>query len=209
MRPAPIVEKPAVLPSGSASRPGVEARFAAGDEQALRDVYDAWAGLVLGICQRMLPSIADAEEVAAQTFAEAWAARAKFDPKRGEMPSWLAGIARHRALDLLRRSRRIPDPVGEVAEIEDPYDATDALADRMLVAALIRDLPVAQREVLSLTFWDDLTQTEIAERLGLPLGTVKSHSRRGLEALRQRLNGEEGARGGASRPRPAGAPRTR
>ncbi len=204
MPPTPLVGKS--LPEASTSRSGVEARFVAGDEQALREVYDAWAGLVLGICQRMLPSVADAEEAAAQTFAEAWSARAKFDPRRGEMPSWLAGIARHRALDQLRRSRRIPDPVGEIAEAEDPSDATEELADRMLVAALIRDLPVAQREVLSLTFWDDLTQTEIADRLGLPLGTVKSHSRRGLEALRRRLNGEEGAGDGASRPRRVDAP---
>lgn len=151
--------------------------------------------MVLGVCQRMLPSRADAEEVAAQAFAEAWEARARFDPGRGQLPSWLAGIARHRALDRLRGSRRLPDPVAEVAETPDPADAAEQLADRMLVAALVRELPPAQREVLSLAFWEDRTHKDIAQRLGLPLGTVKSHARRGLETLRQRLESQEGVRG--------------
>ena len=199
--------EPSVLISGLTPPRGIETRFAEGDECALRQAYDAWAGMVLAICRRMLPSEADAEDVVAQTFAEAWGARERFDPGRGRLPGWLAGIARNRAMDRLRSLGRLPDPMADVSDRPSAEDTSERVADRLLVATLMGELPPAQRRVLALAFWEDLTQAEIAERLELPLGTVKSHARRGLETLRERLSTEEEDRGGASGPGQPGAAR--
>lgn len=198
-----------MLVSGVASPPSIAQRFAEGDEAALREAFDAWGGLVLSLARRTLRSEADAEDVVQQTFVDAWRARETFDPGRGELPGWLVGIARRRSIDRLRASQRQPDPVADVAADEPAADEIDAVADRLLVATAVAELPVAQRRVLELAFWHGCTHHDIAERLGLPLGTVKSHIRRGLERLRGRLDREDEGLAGAPGAGQPGASRAR
>lgn len=169
---------------------GVEQRFAAGDDGALREVYDQWAPLVLGFCRKRLGNSTDAEDVAQQVFVAAWRSRDRFDPERGSLPTWLIGIARYKIVDRLRTLERQRETTTDVIIEPVDDDRTDALADRMVVASAIQHLTNDQRSVLALSFWEGHSHQEIAERLAMPLGTVKSHARRGLDRLRRELRKE-------------------
>jgi RNA polymerase sigma-70 factor (ECF subfamily) len=143
--------------------------------------------MVLGYLRRLLPA-SDAEDVLQQTFLELWRTRDRYDPSR-PLASWTIGIARHRALDQLRRTR----PVDLVESLPEPAAraAADDLAERFVRSQEVRDalsrLSPDQRRVLMLAYFDDLTQTQIAAWLDVPLGTVKARSARGLRALRTLL----------------------
>lgn len=175
--------------------------FAEGEDQALRLAYDRWGGLVLGFCRRSLGDPARAEDVTQETFVAAWRGRDRFDPERGSLPGWLLGIARYKVLDEHRRQTRVPTPVDESsASLErgvqgasggasDEPVTIEAIADRMLLADALDRLPDRPREMIELAFFGDLTHAQIAERCGVPLGTVKSDIRRGLERLRRHLEG--------------------
>lgn len=159
------------------------------DERDLRVAYDRWGGLILRYARRSLPNDADAEDVTQQTFMAAWDRRAAFDPSRGSLPGWLFGIARHKVADRLRAISRQDAALSKVALLPvRPDDAAeDALARRLLVLDALQRLPRERRAVLELAFYSDLTHRTIAERLALPLGTVKSHIRRGLDQLRREM----------------------
>jgi RNA polymerase sigma-70 factor (ECF subfamily) len=173
--------------------------WAAGDPVALRLAWDACGTLVFTFCARALGDREAAADVAQETFVSAWRSRERFDPGRGTIAGWLLGIARHRVLDAYRAAPRVPLPVdpdlsltgetrtgtGGTEGEPDP----DRLADRLLVSHALESLPADARHVVELAFWSDLTQAEIADRLGLPLGTVKSHMRRSLRRLRSELEG--------------------
>lgn len=162
--------------------------FRAGDEQALRQAYARWAGLVHAFCLRSLPCRADAEEASAQVFVKAWRGRAGLDTSRGSLPAWLLGIARREVVDVHRAAARERELGEALAELRPPSDTTpDDLVDRLLVADEISRLHPEQRRAVSLAFYDGLTHEQVATTMGLPLGTAKSHIRRGLAALRQRL----------------------
>ena len=160
-------------------------------DEDLRVVYEEWGGMVLAYATRLLASAADAEDVTQQTFIAAWEQRRRFDTGRGQLPAWLLGVARNKVRDRLRasaRQSRLGDRLrGRRGDAAEPAD--DGLADRLLVADTLRRLPDEQRRVLELAFYGQQTQPEIADQLGLPLGTVKSHARRGLERLRRQLDG--------------------
>lgn len=120
----------------------------------------------------------------------AWRSRDRFDRDKGSLASWLLGIARYRVLDLYRKAPRIPTPqsaeqLGEPAADDD----TAVVADRLLAAHALSFLPERARRVVELAYYSDLSQIEIAERLTLPLGTVKSDIRRGLQLMRHHLLG--------------------
>ncbi|MFN8026950.1 MAG: RNA polymerase sigma factor [Acidimicrobiia bacterium] len=179
----------------------VAARFAAGDERALREAYDAHGSLVFAFCSRNLPSRADAEDAMQQVFVAAWQGRERFDAEKGSLPGWLLGIARHKVADQARAAGRRNDLVEKQAAavaVAEPVagapgpDGPEVVLDRLVVANAMAGLPDEQRRTLELAFYDDLTHTQIAQMLGLPLGTVKSHIRRGLGRLRASL--EEVAR---------------
>lgn len=178
---------------GSVSDPDLAVRFAAGDDLALREAFDTYGGLVQHFCRRSLAGGADAEDATQQTFVAAWRTRERFDPERGSLPGWLLGIARHKVIDTLRASQRrsgLSDRArDEVAVAAPPATASgaDPLVDRLLLADALRSLPADQRRTLELAFFDDLTHPQIAQLTGLPIGTVKSHIRRGLLRLRDRL----------------------
>ncbi|MCF2533928.1 RNA polymerase sigma factor [Yinghuangia soli] len=161
--------------------------FAAGDKAAFAEVYRRWGALVYTVCVRSLGDPAEAEDVAQQVFVSAWRGRATYRPEAGTPAGWLVGIARHRIADAHAARARRADPTDAepVANAELPHDAD--VVDRVVVADALARLGQPQRRILQMAFFGDLTHTQIAERLGLPLGTVKSHIRRGLGRLRGRL----------------------
>ncbi len=179
------------------------ARFRAGDETALREAYDRFGRAVLHLATSTLANRSDAEDVTQATFVAAWLGRETFDPARGSLIGWLLGIGRRKVIDRLRASarearvvetvRQLPEPVGTGA---DP----DTVVDRLVVADELARLPDDQRRMLELAFYDDLTHQQIATVTGVPLGTVKSHIRRGMASLKRRWEVD----GAAPGPRPAG-----
>lgn len=185
--------------------PGVDAldaAFAAGRAD-LREVYDAHASLVYGMCRKALQGTS-ADDVTQEVFVSAWRARDRFDPARGTLSQWLAGITKRRIIDHLRSegrhaNRRADEEAidrGAVRLGDDSGEPTDAvverLADRMLAAEALAQLSDRPRQVIELAYLHDLTHQQIAERTGLPLGTIKSDIRRGLQRIRDHLEPNDG-----------------
>ncbi|MEV5427974.1 sigma-70 family RNA polymerase sigma factor [Streptomyces sp. NPDC052701] len=168
------------------------ARFAAGDEAALADVYRAWSPLVHTVARRSLGDAGEAEDVTQNVFLAAWRGRARYDPGRGTLSAWLMGITRRKVVDALAARTRRGELVAEagsllVLDTRRQTSEPNAVLDRVFVGRELEKLPEAQRRVVSLAFYDDLTQTQISQVTGWPLGTVKSHARRGLHRLGRRL----------------------
>jgi RNA polymerase sigma-70 factor, ECF subfamily len=165
-----------------------------GDESALEALYARYGGLVYTLALRIVGDPELAREVLQDTFLRSWDGRETFDPGRGRVPWWLMGIARNRAIDLLRsrshqaRLREREHLTGPVraAEAHDS-DTTDVVGLRRAVANALQGLSTAQREAIELAYYGGLTQVEIARELQEPLGTIKSRTREGLERLRQVL----------------------
>jgi RNA polymerase sigma-70 factor (ECF subfamily) len=166
----------------------VEQAFMAGRDDALRKAYDAYGRLVYTLCRRSLGAEA-AADVTQEVFVAAWQARARFDPTRGSLAGWLVTIARNKVIDAIRAQARRPVAAREPDQADGATTATavDSTADRLLVAEAMRELPDRAQRVIRLAFFDDLSHQEIAERTSLPLGTVKSDIRRGLERMRRHL----------------------
>jgi RNA polymerase sigma-70 factor (ECF subfamily) len=182
--------------------------FRAGDERALRQAWERYGPAVLHLAMRSLASAADAEDVTQATFVAAWMGRAGFDPERGSLLGWLLGIARRKVIDQIRasaRDDRITDSVKRMTGAAPVEPPPDRVVERLVMADEMARLPGEQRRVLELAFYDDLTHPQIAAVTGLPLGTVKSHLRRGMARLRDRWEVD----GVASGARTAGAPRAR
>ena len=183
-----------------ASVPAVDllARIAGGDHSAFGQFYDAYAGLAFGLIRRIVRDREAAEEVLQEVFWQIWREAASFDPRRGGPEAWLVMRAKTRAIDKLRSIRRKEQtfvaPVDEgTAPVADPRanDPAVAAADRTLVEGALARLPDPQRRVIELAFFGGLTQSEIAARLGEPIGTVKTRARLGLERLRGLLTDKE------------------
>jgi RNA polymerase sigma-70 factor (ECF subfamily) len=169
----------------------VEQAWAAGDEQALRAAWDQFGALVFTYCVRALGDRDAAADCTQETFVRAWRSRDRFDRSRGTLASWLVAIARYRTLDAFRSGARTPVPGLDVVDVERPdpqASLDDRLADQLLVAHALDSLPPRARQVVELAFWSDLTQVDIATKLGLPLGTVKSDMRRALERMRTHVD---------------------
>lgn len=157
----------------------------AGDPTALETAFRSWSGMVHAYCSRTVGA-QDADDLTQQVFVQAWKSRQTFDPDRGVVPGWLIGIARNLVARHLQARGGAATPVATVRSEPEP-DATDHLADRMVVTAAVDTLPEPQRSALRMSFYDGLSQSEIATRLDLPLGTVKSHHRRALIHLKSCL----------------------
>jgi RNA polymerase sigma-70 factor (ECF subfamily) len=161
----------------------------AGDPRALEAVHAQCGAAVFGYLRHVLRDRAAAEDVYQLVFTEIWRRGAQYDPARGSLGTWALTIARSRAIDELRRRR--PEPLDPATLPEAPEPAPqDAALDRWRMVSLLARLPVEERELLRLRFYAELTQTEIAQRTGLPLGTIKSRMVRGLERLRGLLDEE-------------------
>lgn len=166
-------------------------RFAAGDERALEQIYRRWSPIVFTLALRVLGDRGDAEDVTQKTFVSAWTSRASYDPAKGRLSTWLVTIARRRIADTLetrRRVRELQAKLQRFAVTDDDTISSDIdLGDRLLLADELDQLEPDAQRVVRLAFYDDLTHQQIATRLDMPLGTVKSHIRRSLTRLRDRL----------------------
>jgi RNA polymerase sigma-70 factor (ECF subfamily) len=162
-------------------------RFASGDEEALRTAYAKWSPLVYTLAARSLGNRLDAEDVTQQVFIAAWNSRERYDPTRAPLQSWLVGITRHRIADAhearAKTSRIEAELAGEATIEGGAFD--ERLAERAMVSEALDGLEPVPRRVMQLAFYDRLTHTQIADSLGLPVGTVKSHIRRSLIRIRQ------------------------
>ncbi|MFD0319040.1 RNA polymerase sigma factor [Streptomyces flavalbus] len=160
----------------------------AADEEAFAAIYRHWGSLVHTMATRSLGDTHEAEDVTQQVFVGAWRGRHGFRPERGPLGAWLVGITRRKIVDALAARTRRLSLVESAARNAVPAGpippAPDDVLDRVLLVEALARLPQAQREVLCMAFYEDLTQVQIAERTGVPLGTVKSHARRGLHRLR-------------------------
>ncbi|MGW7454095.1 RNA polymerase sigma factor [Streptomyces sp. NPDC054787] len=181
-------------PGGSAG-PGdrVVAGFTAGDDACVEAVYRHWRPMVHSLARRALGDEREAEDVTQQVFLAAWHGRRGYRPGPGGMGAWLSGITRHKVADALEaRSRRARAAAAAARACPDPAARSgvsaraepERVVDRLLVLAELSRLPSPQRRVMCLAFYADLSQSQIADRTGLPLGTVKSHMRRALHRLR-------------------------
>jgi RNA polymerase sigma-70 factor (ECF subfamily) len=169
-------------------------RMADGDADACGAFYERYARLAYPLIMRIVRDAADAADVLQEVFWEAWQAAATYDPARGSPEAWIVTRARTRAIDRLRSIRRRGEtfvaPLDEAmtAAPSDPGgDVATRVADRTAVEDVLGRLPDAQREVIELAYYVGLTQTEIADRLKQPLGTVKTRMRMGLERLREMM----------------------
>ena len=171
------------------------AGFRAGDDAALRDAYARWGPLVFRLALRSLGDRSDAEDVTQQVFLSAWRGRAGFDPARSALGAWIVGITRHRIADsheARSRRQRLGDTLAAEAVTSPPVQDDD-LAERAMVAEELERLEPVPQRVMRLAFFDQLSHTEIAETLDLPVGTVKSHIRRSLMRMRTRWEVDDGA----------------
>jgi RNA polymerase sigma-70 factor, ECF subfamily len=166
-------------------------RMRGGDETALEILYKRYGGLVFTLALRIVGDPELAREVLQDAFLRCWDGRETYDAGRGRVPWWLIGIARNRAIDLLRsrphQARlRERETLSGTARASDagPWDITDAVALRGAIANALESLSTVQRRAIEMAYYRGLTQAEIARELGEPLGTVKSRTREGMERLR-------------------------
>ena len=174
--------------------------MAAGDERALGALYDRWSAAVRALGLHMLRDRDEADAVTEETFWQAWRQADRYDAGRGAVSGWLLTIARSRSLDRLRaraRSREDATPATDAAfdaaaarddaGLAAPDEMVEAADRRAVVAAVLRELPAEQREAVTLAYFAGLSQSEIAERTGQPLGTVQTRIRLALRKLRDQL----------------------
>ncbi len=168
----------------------VAAAFAAGEQAALKSLYDSTSRLVYSFCRRSLGAEA-AADVTQEVYVSAWQSRARYRPDSGTLTGWLMGIARFKTIDALRAQGRRPQTADgeEPEELGSDEESIEAMGQRMLVAEALDQLPERARQAVELAFWSDMTHAQISEQTGVPLGTVKSDIRRGLERLREHLEG--------------------
>ena len=162
-----------------------------GADAALKAVWDRYGRLVHTYCARSISDRDLAADCTQETFISAWRSRARFDPATGSLPAWLLGIARHRVFDVYRAQSRAPRPDQDAGDQSTPQEGSDVdeLVQRLLVADAVQTLGERAQRVIDLAFYGGYSQTEIASRLDLPLGTVKSDMRRALARLRGVLEG--------------------
>ncbi len=164
------------------------------DENALAALYDRYSGLVFTLALRIVGDRNLAEEVMQDVFLRCWHGAEQYDQARGRVAAWLIGIARNRAIDVLRsrqhQARLHEEETLTSADNQDAVtqqDASEAVLLRQIVREALTALPAVQRQAIELAYYGGMTQAEIAQELGTPLGTVKTRMRDGLERLRHAL----------------------
>jgi len=168
-------------------------RLAAGpDEAALSELYDRYQAVMYGLAMRITNDSALAQDAVQEAFVGVWRNAARYAQAKASVRTWILSIAHHRAIDIVRR-RRATQPLPEIEEINEALTAPDVwpevarAADAAAVRRALDELPDTQRQAITLAYFSGLTQTEIAARENLPLGTVKSRTRLGLATLRRAL----------------------
>lgn len=168
------------------------ARVARGDGEALAALYDRHSRAVYSLALRILGDTHEAEEIVQDVFAQAWRQAARYDTSRGVVVAWLLVMARSRAIDRLRSRRGLPALAGDSEQtlgiLSDPAAGPERAAltaeQRSRVREALDTLPLVQRLAIELAFFEGLTHVEIAERLEMPLGTIKTRIRLGLMKLK-------------------------
>ncbi len=166
------------------------AAMANGDADALRALSARYARMLGALAYRFVKDESDAEEIAADALWQAWREAATFDPSRSSVSAWLVMLGRSRAIDRFRaaRARRPPEnPQPEPAPVADALSNLETAERAKIVKQAVGELDTRERELLELAYFSDLTQTEIANKVGLPLGTVKTRMRTALIKLRDSL----------------------
>ena len=172
--------------------------MAGGNESSLAAVYDRHSGIVYSLALRISGEEGEAEDVVQEVFTQAWRQAGAYDARRGTVVAWLLVMTRARAIDRLRAKKVRPDRSAVVHDVpleqfaapgEDPVNHLAAEEDAARVRRALQELPLLQRVAIELAFYEGLTQSEIAERLEQPLGTVKTRIRVGLLRLRDALGG--------------------
>jgi RNA polymerase sigma-70 factor (ECF subfamily) len=179
---------PTLTPVGAPSSEELLARVASGDRMAFAVVSERFVRPVFTEAMRVVGDAAAAEDVSQEVFERIWRAAGRFDPSRGSAAAWICTIARNRARDHVRVRR--PIPMADTPEVidEDSADGGAAReAEALDVHAAVAELAPEMRELIELAYWHGLSQSEIAERTGLPLGTVKTRTRRALAHLAELL----------------------
>ncbi len=195
---APASDRPAAGPAPVAdARRRAEdaallARIADGDERAVEELYARYAGPLYSLAYQVTRTERFAQDVVQEVFIAVWGQAGRYDPSRGPVGPWLFSLARHKAIDLIRREatvrRRTADVDLELREADDDVDEEAWLGVRReRVRAAVRLLAAPQREALELAFFEGLTHVQVAEALGIPLGTAKTRIRTALIRLRDIL----------------------
>jgi RNA polymerase sigma-70 factor (ECF subfamily) len=176
-------------------------RAAEGDARALEVLYDRYSRVVYSFALRIVGDPQIAEELLQEVFFRAWQQGGSFRASRGSFVTWLLSITHNMAIDEVRRRRRRPqksdndDPETALAGVPDTGQDVEEVvwlgSLRETIEAALATLPPAQREAVELAYFSGLTQREIAERLGEPLGTIKTRMRLGMQKLRDQLEGNE------------------
>jgi RNA polymerase sigma-70 factor (ECF subfamily) len=157
-----------------------------GDQQAMAELYDRYSSVVYAVALRVLSDTAAAEDVLQEIFMQVWRNPAAFESGRGNLAPWLAVITRNRAVDVLRK-RRPQTEISENTISIEPDLASQADRGRAVdkVRAVLKDMPAAQRSALEMAYFEGYSQSEISEKTGEPLGTIKTRIRAGLMVLRK------------------------
>lgn len=162
------------------------AAIRSGDERAMTELYDRYSGIVYSVALRVLGDTGAAEDVLQEVFMQLWRNPGLFDSSRGNLAPWLAVIARNRAIDALRKRRPETDIEDVVVSVESDLAGE---AERNIAMGKVRSvlsaMPAAQRSALEMAYFEGLSHSEISERTGEPLGTIKTRIRSGLLALRK------------------------
>jgi len=181
--------------SGAADHAALE-RMAHGDHEALAELYDRHGRLVFSLALRILRDQSDAEDIVQDVFSQAWRQAARYESSRGNPVAWLLNLTRSRAIDRLRGRRARPDTAAadpsslDLPDLSQPVDEQIVRSHQAAqIRAAVDELSVLQRVAIELAFYEGLTHVEIADRLELPLGTVKTRIRQGLLKLKDRLAG--------------------
>ncbi len=166
-------------------------RLVAGESWAMAVLYDRYARLVFSLALRILNDRGASEEVVQEVFVKVWRRAGDYDPGRGKFSSWLGGIAHHHAIDELRRRRARPAAADDESAVADvaadgplPFEAAVQSIEQQRIFHALECIPVEQRRPIELAYFEGYTQQEIAEKLGEPLGTIKTRMRLGMIKLR-------------------------
>lgn len=165
-------------------------RVSTGDSVAVEECIRTYGRLIWALSRRLSAMEADAEDAVQEIFVDLWRSAGSFDPSRSSEATFVGMIARRRLIDRLRASRRQPvmEELGErLALPSSTFEQVERTAEAKQVLAMLEELGDDRRKALLLAICDGLTHAEVAEKLRIPLGTVKSHVRRGLEQIRQKL----------------------
>lgn len=204
---ASLLEAPVARASGEASvtvdlseardRELVQ-RIRGGDGDAFRGLFARYAPSAMALARRVVRQPFLAEEIVQEAFLAVWRNPGGYDQQRGSVRTWLMGMVHHRAVDAVRREQtqrkraeesRVGDDVVAPDPADDVVDRIGLPQERMAVRAALAELPAEQRQVIELMYFDGLSQSRISERLGLPLGTVKSRTLLGMRRLRASVAG--------------------